>query len=202
MSPHLANEILKQSGIVESILTRHRWQLRNRNRQPPIGRIHSSRWQVLGSTWKIALAFWPSAPLPVDNAATRHTGAAPWHAQLKVAVQMDPIEHINIDADSSFALMLEAQRRGHSLWHYEVRHLALREGVKRQGERREDRLFARARPVTVERKRGAHYAFGDLAQLDLATMDVVLMRQDPPFDAWPTSPPRIYWNISIRRRWW
>ena len=63
---------------------------------------------------------------------------------LKVAVQMDPIETINIDADSTFALMLEAQRRGHSLWHYEVRHLALREGVKHQGERREDRLFARA----------------------------------------------------------
>ena len=74
---------------------------------------------------------------------------------LKVAVQMDPIESINIDADSTFALMLEAQRRGHTLWHYEVRHLALREGVKRQGEHREDRLFARARPVTVERKRVA-----------------------------------------------
>ena len=67
---------------------------------------------------------------------------------LKVAVQMDPIESINIDADSTFALMLEAQRRGHALWHYEVRHMALREGVKRQGERREERLLARARPVT------------------------------------------------------
>src|SRR5579863_1827997 len=101
---------------------------------------------------------------------------------LKVAVQMDPIEHINIEADSTFALMLEAQRRGHALWHYEVRHMALREGVKRQGERREERLFARARPVTVERRRGAHYTFGEPALLDLATMDVVLMRQDPPFD--------------------
>src|SRR5579864_3936479 len=101
---------------------------------------------------------------------------------LKVAVQMDPIEHINIEADSTFALMLEAQRRGHALWHYEVRHMALREGVKRQGDLREERLFARARPVTVERKRGAHYVFGDLTLLDLASMDVVLMRQDPPFD--------------------
>jgi glutathione synthase len=101
---------------------------------------------------------------------------------LKVAVQMDPIESINIDADSTFALMLEAQHRGHALWHYEVRHMALREGVKRQGERREERLLARASPVTVERKRGGHYAFGESAQLDLATMDVVLMRQDPPFD--------------------
>ncbi|HEY1931903.1 MAG TPA: glutathione synthase [Acetobacteraceae bacterium] len=102
--------------------------------------------------------------------------------QLKVAVQMDPIESINIDADSTFALMLEAQQRGHLLWHYEVRHMALREGVQRQGARREERLFARARPVTVRRQHGAHYEFGELAQLDLAGMDVVLMRQDPPFD--------------------
>jgi glutathione synthase len=102
--------------------------------------------------------------------------------QLKVAVQMDPIEGINIDADSTFTLMLEAQARGHGLWHYEVRHLALREGVQRQGARREERLFARARPVTVERKLGGHYRFGELEQLDLASMDVVLMRQDPPFD--------------------
>ena len=102
--------------------------------------------------------------------------------QLKVAVQMDPIETINIDADSTFALMLEGQRRGHALWHYEVRDMALREGVKRQGERREERLFARMRPVTVERRRGAHYVFGEPTRLDLGTMDVVLMRQDPPFD--------------------
>jgi glutathione synthase len=102
--------------------------------------------------------------------------------QLKVAVQMDPIESINIDADSTFALMLEAQTRGHTMWHYEVRHMALREGVKRQGERREERLIARASPVTVERKQGAHYRFGEERPLDLGSMDVVLMRQDPPFD--------------------
>jgi glutathione synthase len=102
--------------------------------------------------------------------------------RLKVAIQMDPIESINIDADSTFALMLEAQLRGHALWHYEVRHMALHEGVKHEGARREERLFARARPVTVERKRGAHYRFGEIALLDLASMDVVLMRQDPPFD--------------------
>jgi glutathione synthase len=102
---------------------------------------------------------------------------------LKVAVQMDPMETINIDGDSSFALMLEAQARGHALWHYEVRHMALREGVKQpHGGKREERLFARARPVTVERKLGAHFKFGELAELDLASMDVVLMRQDPPFD--------------------
>jgi glutathione synthase len=100
---------------------------------------------------------------------------------LNVAVQMDPIENINIDADSTFALMLEAQRRDHALWHYEVRHMALREGGSGPGGR-QGRLFARARPVTVQRERGAHYRFGETTLLDLGTMDVVLMRQDPPFD--------------------
>ncbi len=101
---------------------------------------------------------------------------------LDVAVQMDPIETINIDGDSSFALMLAAQARGHRLWHYEVRHMSLREGVPKEGERREERLFARAREVKVQRVRGAHWSFGKEWLLDLATMDVVLMRQDPPFD--------------------
>jgi glutathione synthase len=91
---------------------------------------------------------------------------------LRVAVQMDPIAGINIDADSTFALMLEAQARGHRLWHYHVRDLALAGG----------RLLARGEPVTVERRHGAHYAFGPAEEIDLATMDVVLMRQDPPFD--------------------
>jgi glutathione synthase len=102
--------------------------------------------------------------------------------QLKVAVQMDPIESINIDGDSSFALMLAAQARGHALWHYEVRHMALREGVLKPGAAREERLFAKARPVTVRRERGNHFTFGEEQVLDLATMDVILMRQDPPFD--------------------
>ena len=101
---------------------------------------------------------------------------------LKVAVQMDPIETINIDGDSTFALMLEAQRRGHALWHYEVRHMSLREGKSSPGAPNIERLTAIARPVTVERTRGAHYRFGDPGRLDLGTMDVVLMRQDPPFD--------------------
>ena len=102
---------------------------------------------------------------------------------LNVAVQMDPIESINIDADSTFALMLEAQARGHTLWLYEVRHMALKEGAPRpDGGKRQDRLFARARRVTLERKYGAHYQFGAAETLDLGTMDVVLMRQDPPFD--------------------
>jgi glutathione synthase len=94
-------------------------------------------------------------------------------AALRVAVQMDPIESINIDADSTFALMLEAQARGHALWHYHVRDLALTAG----------RVVARAQPVTVQRRPGAHWAFGaEEAELDLGMMDVVLMRQDPPFD--------------------
>ncbi len=101
---------------------------------------------------------------------------------LKVAVQMDPIEGINIDADSTFALMLEAQARGHALWHYEVCHLSLREGVAHHGGRRTERLTARARPLTIRRARGEHWAFGDPARIDLGDLDVVLMRQDPPFD--------------------
>ena len=91
---------------------------------------------------------------------------------LKVAVQMDPIQGVNIDADSTFALMLEAQARGHALWHYHPKDLALSGG----------RVVAHAQPVTVERTHGAHWKFGPDETLDLATMDVVLLRQDPPFD--------------------
>jgi glutathione synthase len=109
---------------------------------------------------------------------------------LTVAVQMDPMESIGIDGDSTFALMLEAQARGHKLWHYEVRHMSLREGVPTPGaarnahggDRRPQRLFARARPVTVQRVAGAHFSFGPMELIDLGTMDAVLMRQDPPFD--------------------
>jgi glutathione synthase len=106
--------------------------------------------------------------------------------KLTVAVQMDPMESIGIDGDSTFALMLEAQARGHMLWHYEVRHMWLREGVADPGAvpraRRPQRLFARARPVTVQRVAGAHFSFGPAAVVDLGALDVVLMRQDPPFD--------------------
>ena len=92
---------------------------------------------------------------------------------LRVAVQMDPIETINLGGDSSFALMLAAQARGHKLWHYLATDLSYRAG----------QVVARARPVTVQRVEGNHYAFGDWCELDLgANVDVVLMRQDPPFD--------------------
>ena len=92
---------------------------------------------------------------------------------LRVAVQMDPIESINIDGDSTFALMLEAQARGHRLWHYHVRDLALRGG----------RVTAWAKPIEVRREYGNHFTFGAEEELDLGEgADVVLMRQDPPFD--------------------
>jgi glutathione synthase len=91
---------------------------------------------------------------------------------LAVAIQMDPIESVNIDADSTFALALEAQGRGHALFHYLPRQLALRDG----------RLSARARPLQVRREHGRHFTLGAEQTLDLAGLDVILMRQDPPFD--------------------
>ncbi|PZN94166.1 MAG: glutathione synthase [Alphaproteobacteria bacterium] len=93
---------------------------------------------------------------------------------LRVAVQMDPIEAVNIGGDSTFALMLEAQRRGHTLHHYLATALSAEQG----------RVRARARPLTVQREAGGHFAWGgDAATLDLGhDADVVLMRQDPPFD--------------------
>ncbi|NJC06901.1 glutathione synthase [Sphingomonas kaistensis] len=92
---------------------------------------------------------------------------------LTVAVQMDPLESINIDGDSTFALMLEAQGRGHRLFEYPADALTYEDGA----------LRARARPVTVKRAHGEHFAPGDPTSLDLAEdVDVILMRQDPPFD--------------------
>src|ERR1700734_1176371 len=91
---------------------------------------------------------------------------------MKIAVQMDPLHGIDITGDSTFALMLEAQQRGHQLWHYEVRHMWL-DGAS---------LKARVQPVTVKNEPGAHYTFGPEKTVHLQEMDVVLMRQDPPFD--------------------
>ena len=78
--------------------------------------------------------------------------------------------------------MLEAQRRGHSLWHYDVRDMSLNEGKLATDGPRTARLTAVVRPITVDRVQGGHYVFGKATRIDLATMDVVLMRQDPPFD--------------------
>ncbi len=91
---------------------------------------------------------------------------------LQVAIQMDPIESININADSTFVLALEAQKRGYALFHYLPRKLTFREG----------RVTARARELKVRRELGNHFELGPEQELDLLTVDVVLMRQDPPFD--------------------
>ncbi|TPG39884.1 glutathione synthase [Sphingomonas koreensis] len=92
---------------------------------------------------------------------------------LRVAIQMDPLDQINIAGDSSFALMLSAQARGHSLFHYAAEDLNYEAG----------RVWTQAHPVTVQRVAGDHFSFGDPVSLDLGDdVDVVLMRQDPPFD--------------------
>ncbi|MES2098070.1 MAG: glutathione synthase [Pseudomonadota bacterium] len=92
---------------------------------------------------------------------------------LTVAVQMDPLESINIAGDSTFALMLTAQTRGHRLFHYTADALNYQDG----------RVWAKAHPTTVRREVGHHFTFGDPVNLDLGdAADVVLMRQDPPFD--------------------
>ncbi|HVI99170.1 MAG TPA: glutathione synthase [Sphingomonas sp.] len=92
---------------------------------------------------------------------------------LRVAVQMDPLDKINIAGDSSFALMLSAQTRGHSLFHYAPEDLNYADG----------HVWTEAHPVTVQRVEGDHFTFGAPVRLDLGDeTDVVLMRQDPPFD--------------------
>ena len=117
---------------------------------------------------------------------------------LRVAVQMDPLEPINIDGDSTFALMLEAQVRGHRLWHYEVRDMALREGKPAMGAHRVERLTATAREVRVQRVLGQHHSFEAAKMLDLATMDVILMRQDPPFDMAYITATHMLEHIAVR----
>ncbi|MDV7271786.1 glutathione synthase [Thioclava sp. A2] len=91
---------------------------------------------------------------------------------LKVAIQMDPIGPINIDADSTFRIAEEAQARGHELFYYTPDKLAYREG----------RVLARGWPLTVRREYGNHFTLGDEAEVDLGDYDVVWLRQDPPFD--------------------
>ena len=92
---------------------------------------------------------------------------------LRVAVQMDPLEQINISGDSTFALMLKAQERGHELFHYLAEDLTFQDG----------RLYAGAHQISVQAVAGSHFNLGKFSILDLGRdMDVVLMRQDPPFD--------------------
>jgi len=91
---------------------------------------------------------------------------------LKVAVQMDPIEGINIEGDTTFLMMETAQARGHSLFVYLTDTLSMEDG----------RVFARGRDVTVQRVKGDHATLGEFRKVELSDFDVVLMRQDPPFD--------------------
>jgi glutathione synthase len=116
-------------------------------------------------------------PRHMPNCLARVTKARPGPSggsmTLTVAVQMDPLEGIGIAGDSTFALMLSAQARGYRLYHYLAEALTYRDG----------RLYAGAYPVTVQPVPGDHFKLGDLRVLDLSTdVDVVLMRQDPPFD--------------------
>jgi glutathione synthase len=92
---------------------------------------------------------------------------------LRVAIQMDPIESIDLKGDSTFVMGLEAQKRGHTLYHYLPEDLAMDEG----------RVVAFARPMTLNYEEGNHFTLGEGQWIDLETdADVVLMRQDPPFD--------------------
>ena len=92
---------------------------------------------------------------------------------LRVAVQMDPLENINISGDSTFALMLKAQELGHKLYHYLAEDLTYQDG----------RLYCGTHDVSVQPVSGQHFQLGDFTILDLGKdVDVVLMRQDPPFD--------------------
>jgi glutathione synthase len=91
---------------------------------------------------------------------------------LKVAIQMDPIETVNIETDTTFFMMLEAQVRGHALWVYAPERLAFEDGKVR----------ARGRALNLQSVKGDHHRVGEWESRDLSEMDVVLMRQDPPFD--------------------
>jgi glutathione synthase len=91
---------------------------------------------------------------------------------LQVAVQMDPIERVNIESDTTFLLMLEAQTRGHGLFIYAADKLALDDG----------RVLARGRSANLRAVKGDHHTAGDVEVRDLSEFDVILMRQDPPFD--------------------
>ena len=91
---------------------------------------------------------------------------------LTVAIQMDPIDKIDIAGDSTFAMALEAQSRGHSLFYYGPRDLTFREG----------KVTARVRSLSVRSVKGDHFTLGEAHVFDLSKADVVLMRQDPPFD--------------------
>lgn len=107
---------------------------------------------------------------PVSDVATSSQGAS---KPVRIAIQMDPIEHVNIDGDTTFAMAEEAQSRGYELFVYQVETLSWQAG----------KVTARAKPAQVQRLKGGHVTLGAEVVLDLAEdVDVILMRQDPPFD--------------------
>jgi len=91
---------------------------------------------------------------------------------LKIGIQMDHVSTINIEGDSTFALSIEAQSRGYELFHYTPDRLQFRGGV----------VSAEIEPMRLRQEKGNHFTLGDAAKTDLSTLDVVLLRQDPPFD--------------------
>ena len=91
---------------------------------------------------------------------------------LKVAIQMDPVEGVNIETDTTFLMMMEAQTRGHGLWHFTPEKLSLEDG----------RVLARGRALNLRALKGDHHTLGESEVRDVSEFDVVLMRQDPPFD--------------------
>jgi len=105
---------------------------------------------------------------------------------LKVAFLMDPITGINIKKDSTFAMLLEAQARGHECFYLEMADLSVRDG----------RTLGRLRPVQVQRVEEAHFTLGEAELRPLSDMDVVLMRKDPPFDMDYILPPTC-WNMPV-----
>jgi glutathione synthase len=92
--------------------------------------------------------------------------------KLNVAIQMDHVSTIDIDGDSTFVLGLEAQKRGYTVWHYTPPDLVFRDR----------KVLARMQPMTLRREKGNHFTLGGAETVELARMDVVLLRQDPPFD--------------------
>ncbi|MBL6853825.1 MAG: glutathione synthase [Alphaproteobacteria bacterium] len=107
---------------------------------------------------------------------------------LTVAIQMDPIEKIDINGDSTFALALEAQSRGDTLLYYGPRDLTFREG----------KVTAHVRSLSVRATKGDHFTLGEVHRYDLSQADVVLMRQDPPFDMAYITATHILENIHPR----
>lgn len=91
---------------------------------------------------------------------------------LSIAVQMDHISTVQIAGDTTFALCLEAQARGHKLFHYTPDRLSMRDGI----------VTAAVEEMTVRDIKGDHYTLGQKQKVNMAEMDVVLLRQDPPFD--------------------